>query len=706
MTGDKGCKSNHVAHAQAACKLLKREAKKMKKIFNRVLAAAVAVPVAISQGLLFTNADEAASSTKLTTADFLTIEGCKTSSDWGVDVETAIVAAAGATGTIDFSAISAALPNQDNYYVGVLNNILADSGNATATVTADSKLTVTGSFDASSWVSDKLIPAVKDKLKEMGHDASDITVTLDAANLSGTYSASIDANDISTTKTFTNGEATIVTSDGTSYKYTDYAAYLQTVVDQLKASIAQQLAANDITLTAEEAAELDDLLTVRADNWTNKIENLLGKEGEKKYDSINDLLAAANKKNSHVPASLSEAAAYNAAADAAMSQINGIINQTDVAIDITAQDVIDVLSQGYNVVATADAEAGVYDLTFNIPDDQIDELTAALQEEQDKVDPTKAVVNVTSEKKVEVKATKDGTLFFDVTRTFTNDLIDKSLTTTTTAATTTTPAGGTTTTTPAGGTTTTTPAGGTTTTTPAGGTTTTTPAGGTTTTTPAGGTTTTTDVTTTTGVTTTGVTKISVVETKTGYYFSEDTRTFDPTALLKVVSVDEEGNETDITADVTFGEDSAATPKSVYADTETYYAGTVDAYYKGVKLDAAPTVYIGVKGDADLNGKVELSDATLALTYYTEHSVNNAFYLTSGTKTPENAELETLAYFLADINTESTVGEDVVGTSTIELEDATNILTYYTEESVNNNPKWATICKSLADHPIWGAQIG
>ena len=623
----------------------------MKKIFNRVLAAAVAVPVAISQGLLFTNADEAASSTKLTTADFLTIEGCKTSSDWGVDVETAIVAAAGATGTIDFSAISAALPNQDNYYVGVLNNILADSGNATATVTADSKLTVTGSFDASSWVSDKLIPAVKDKLKEMGHDASDITVTLDAANLSGTYSASIDANDISTTKTFTNGEATIVTSDGTSYKYTDYAAYLQTVVDQLKASIAQQLAANDITLTAEEAAELDDLLTVRADNWTNKIENLLGKEGEKKYDSINDLLAAANKKNSHVPASLSEAAAYNAAADAAMSQINGIINQTDVAIDITAQDVIDVLSQGYNVVATADAEAGVYDLTFNIPDDQIDELTAALQEEQDKVDPTKAVVNVTSEKKVEVKATKDGTLFFDVTRTFTNDLIDKSLTTTTTAATTTTPAGGTTTTTPA-------------------------------------------------------VTKISVVETKTGYYFSEDTRTFDPTALLKVVSVDEKGNETDITADVTFGEDGAATPKSVYADTETYYVGTVDAYYKGVKLDAAPTVYIGVKGDADLDGTVGLEDATLALTYYSEHAVSNAYYFTTSSATaPENVELETLAYFLADINTESTAGADSAD-FVIELADATNILTYYAEDAVKNEPKWAAICDELANHPIWGAQIG
>ena len=694
MTGDKGCKSNHVAHAQAACKLLKREAKKMKKIFNRVLAAAVAVPVAISQGLLFTNADEAASSTKLTTADFLTIEGCKTSSDWGVDVETAIVAAAGATGTIDFSAISAALPNQDNYYVGVLNNILADSGNATATVTADSKLTVTGSFDASSWVSDKLIPAVKDKLKEMGHDASDITVTLDAANLSGTYSASIDANDISTTKTFTNGEATIVTSDGTSYKYTDYAAYLQTVVDQLKASIAQQLAANDITLTAEEAAELDDLLTVRADNWTNKIENLLGKEGEKKYDSINDLLAAANKKNSHVPASLSEAAAYNAAADAAMSQINGIINQTDVAIDITAQDVIDVLSQGYNVVATADAEAGVYDLTFNIPDDQIDELTAALQEEQDKVDPTKAVVNVTSEKKVEVKATKDGTLFFDVTRTFTNDLIDKSLTTTTTAATTTTPAGGTTTTTPAGGTTTTTPAGGTTTTTPAGGTTTTTPAGGTTTTTPAGGTTTTTPA----------VTKISVVLKDAGFYFSEDNREFDPADLIEsVVSIDAEGKTTNIdVSKITF---KGATPKSTYAETEKYFVGTVDAYY-GDEVVATPTVYIGVKGDADLNGRVELSDATLALTYYAEHAVNNDFYFTtSSADQPADENLETLAYFLTDINTESTAGKDS-SDAAIELADATNILTYYAEDAVNNNPKWAEICDELADHPIWGAQIG
>ncbi|CDE29990.1 putative cellulose-binding protein [Ruminococcus sp. CAG:403] len=176
--------------------------------------------------------------------------------------------------------------------------------------------------------------------------------------------------------------------------------------------------------------------------------------------------------------------------------------------------------------------------------------------------------------------------------------------------------------------------------------------------------------------------------------------------MLKVVSVDEKGNETDITADVTFGEDGAATPKSVYADTETYYVGTVDAYYKGVKLDAAPTVYIGVKGDADLDGTVGLEDATLALTYYSEHAVSNAYYFTTSSATaPENVELETLAYFLADINTESTAGADSAD-FVIELADATNILTYYAEDAVKNEPKWAAICDELANHPIWGAQIG
>ena len=103
-----------------------------------------------------------------------------------------------------------------------------------------------------------------------------------------------------------------------------------------------------------------------------------------------------------------------------------------------------------------------------------------------------------------------------------------------------------------------------------------------------------------------------------------------------------------------------------------------------------------------------MSDATLTLTYYCEHSVNNEFYFRTANDTkPNGAEeemLEKLAYFLADINTESKAGADTTD-ATIELSDATSILTYYCEDSVNNNPKWADICKELENHPIWGAEL-
>lgn len=192
-----------------------------------------------------------------------------------------------------------------------------------------------------------------------------------------------------------------------------------------------------------------------------------------------------------------------------------------------------------------------------------------------------------------------------------------------------------------------------------------------------------------------------------GFYFSEDDREFDPADLIEsVVSIDQNNVETPIDlSEINF---KGATPKSTYAETETYFEGTVTAYY-GTGEDAIPvaepTVYIGVKGDADLNGKVELSDATLTLTYYCEHSVNNPFYFTTSSSTePERIVLEKLAYFLADINTESKAGTDT-DTSSVELSDATSILTFYCEDSVNNNPKWAEVCKELADHPIWGKQL-
>ncbi|CDE34461.1 putative cellulosomal scaffoldin protein [Ruminococcus sp. CAG:403] len=188
-----------------------------------------------------------------------------------------------------------------------------------------------------------------------------------------------------------------------------------------------------------------------------------------------------------------------------------------------------------------------------------------------------------------------------------------------------------------------------------------------------------------------------------GFYFSEDNRAFRVEDLIEsVVSIDENGKQTTIDlSQITF---KGATPKSTYVQTEKYFAGTIKAYYGDI-VAAEPIVYIGVKGDADLSGRVDRDDATLALTYYSEHSVENPYYLTtSSANRPSDEGLEKLAYFLADINTESKLGEDT-SEAIIELNDATNILTYYAEDAVLNNPKWAKICKKLINHPIWGAQI-
>ena len=223
--------------------------------------------------------------------------------------------------------------------------------------------------------------------------------------------------------------------------------------------------------------------------------------------------------------------------------------------------------------------------------------------------------------------------------------------------------------------------------------------------------TTTTKVTTTTLPTTTvpittttaATTRISAVLKEPGFYFSEDNRAFRVEDLIEsVVSIDENGKQTTIDlSQITF---KGATPKSTYVQTEKYFAGTIKAYYGDI-VAAEPIVYIGVKGDADLSGRVDRDDATLALTYYSEHSVENPYYLTtSSANRPSDEGLEKLAYFLADINTESKLGEDT-SEAIIELNDATNILTYYAEDAVLNNPKWAKICKKLINHPIWGAQI-
>lgn len=91
-----------------------------------------------------------------------------------------------------------------------------------------------------------------------------------------------------------------------------------------------------------------------------------------------------------------------------------------------------------------------------------------------------------------------------------------------------------------------------------------------------------------------------------------------------------------------------------------------------------------LKGDANLDGVVDMSDATAALEYYAKKTAN----LDASLKNDE--ELNKFAYYLADTDTESTAGEDNEN-GQIDLSDATNILMYYAQSLAGLDPNWNNI---------------
>ena len=201
--------------------------------------------------------------------------------------------------------------------------------------------------------------------------------------------------------------------------------------------------------------------------------------------------------------------------------------------------------------------------------------------------------------------------------------------------------------------------------------------------------TTTTPVVTTVPTTTTGETSIVVVPKEADFYFAEDTTVFTPSDLFESITlIQEDGTEVDITDQITLPEVSPST-----VETDEQHRAILPVFYQDELLaELTVPVYIGKKGDIDLDGDVTLADATLALTYYSEHAVNNDFYFTTQSAQAPQTEaeqmLEKLMFFLADIDTESKQGADT-DNGMIELLDATRILTYYAEQAVGNLPSWS-----------------
>ena len=753
----------------------------MKKVFNKVIAIAATVPLALTQG--FAVMANAADATTISVERVLEIKPQELESDWAKLVEGALIDSEGKSFELNVADIidSADFSDKNAAYVEKVQKCIV--GNPSVKI-KNSVAVMTAQVDATSYVQSNIIDAIKKELTKQG--AASIIDDIDFSMLEkkGTFTAAVDGDSIENTaankaagtaNTIRVKGAVFVDSEGNQVAtYADAKAYAASTVQQLKVEVTKKAAAANLTVN------LDNLLATyqkKVEKAFSYADKAITTSAHKEFATADETLAwlkvQKDKRTTRfdVPGSVADLAKYGDTLNKAVAEVNKAFQNVGVnyTVDVSMDDVTSLLNSGSDFVADANADTNVYTVTFKVPDTDVDadyfstvegiEKYYAAHPDQAEADGVtdadySQLVYDSSYKLVTAQGDADNdTLagvpsgYFNVERII--KFKDKSTTTTTTtdvSGTTTTDVSGTTTTDVSGGTTTTDVSGGTTTTDVSGGTTTTDVSGGTTTTDVSGGTTTTdvsggttttdvsggtttTDVsgetttttttgtggsetttTTTTGTTGTitpvGTTTLEVEVNPTNFYFSVDERELKPSDLFsKFDIVDEEGTHFNaleagaVTLDKT-------TPKEIFdAEGKAYCVTEVNAYFTDpTKADAEPvaapvnpTVYIGVKGDADLNGIVDVQDAVAILTYYAKAAAaqeNVAFN--------EDENLNKLTYFLADVDTESKAGMNS-GSELMTTQDAVNVLTFYAKKAANQDPTWPDVIPSLKslEGSIW-----
>ena len=677
----------------------------MKKTFNRLLAATVAIPVALGQVLAISaNAAEAPAALKVTADKLLKVEPATgfpetvsadadtitytVESDWNTTLAKQLnTETSNKTVTVDAKKFVAGI-NSANYYVELLKKAVNASENPTATV-KDGVVTISGTADFSA-ATDKLA----EKLDTLdGYEG----FTLDTSILTGVaYTATIktdfaNSKSVDADLSFTANGKTYGVSTATEYAndvYTNLAGQVTAAVDQKVKELAAKYNMTEDEVRAN--ADFDiagDVAALKAE--TDKLSADIAK-AQKKYDSFKNLTKAAKSYDSadaalaaavnylakNVAAAANQpktvdgmVAKYGANFDNGVASVNSSLKDAGVNVEIavSSADVAALLKSATKV--TIGAAAGTYTAELEITDAEKAEVEKYVEEQVAEKLPEKTVVSVDTVKTVTVSGAADGVAAFDVTRDVTVVLKDKDTTTTTT---TTTGDSGTTTTVASGATTdvsgATTDVSGDTTDVSSETTTVssdTTDVSGDTTT---DGSETTTDGSgTTTETLPTGVSSVEVktvdAETAENIYLSDE-ESFNVAGLIESVTLHlENGDVTKV--DPAIAIDFEMTPAEAYETVtektagKVYFDGEVGLKYKGEeKVEITDTVKVAValKGDTTLDGKVDATDL-----------FETAYYiaLQGAGKTPifdtvkNGTALESkLAYLASDIDTESKAGKN------------------------------------------------
>ena len=687
----------------------------MKKTFNRLLAATVAIPVALGQVLAISaNAAEAPAALKVTADKLLKVEPATgfpetvsadadtitytVESDWNTTLAKQLnTETSNKTVTVDAKKFVAGI-NSANYYVELLKKAVDASENPTATV-KDGVVTISGTADFSA-ATDKLA----EKLDTLdGYEG----FTLDTSILTGVaYTATIktdfaNSKSVDADLSFTANGKTYGVSTATEYAndvYTNLAGQVTAAVDQKVKELAtkynmteDEVRANaDFDIAGDVAAlkaETDKLSAdiAKAQKKYNSFKNLT--KAAKSYDSADAALAAAvNYLAKNVAAAANQpktvdgmVAKYGANFDNGVASVNSSLKDAGVNVEIavSSADVAALLKSATKV--TIGATAGTYTAELEITDAEKAEVEKYVEEQVAEKLPEKTVVSVDTVKTVTVSGAADGVAAFDVTRDVTVVLKDKDTTTTTT---TTTGDSGTTTTVASGATTdvsgATTDVSGATTdvsgaTTDVSSETTTVSSD----TTDVSGDTTTDDSNTTTtdgsGTTTetlpTGVSSVEVktvdAETAENIYLSDE-ESFNVAGLIESVTLHLENGE-DVTVDPATAIDFEMTPAEAYETVtektagKVYFDGEVGLKYKGeedVEIKDTVTVAVALKGDTSLDGEIDNIDFFDLNLYVALKGAGLDPYFDTVKKAGNDALAVKLAYLASDIDTESKAGEN------------------------------------------------
>ena len=707
----------------------------MKKVFNKVIAVAATVPLALTQG--FAVLSNAADATTISVERVLEIKPQELESDWAKLVEGALIDSEGKSFELNVADIidSADFSDKNAAYVEKVQKCIV--GNPSVSI-QNSVAVMTAQVDATSYVQSNIIDAIKKELTKQG--AASIIDDIDFSMLEkkGTFTAAVDGDSIENTaankaagtaNTIRVKGAVFVDSEGNQVAtYADAKAYAASTVQQLKVEVTKKAAAANLTVN------LDNLLATyqkKVEKAFSYADKAITTSAHQEFATADETLAWLKVQKDQrttrfdVPGSVADLAKYGDTLNKAVAEVNKAFQNVGVnyTVDVSMDDVTSLLNSGSDFVADENADTNVYTVTFKVPDTDVDadyfstvegiEKYYAAHPDQAEADGVtdadySQLVYDSSYKLVTAQGDADNdTLagvpsgYFNVERII--KFKDKATTTTTTdiSGTTTTDVSGTTTT-DVSGTTTTDVSGGTTTTDVSGETTTTTTTG-------SGDSTETTTTTTTTNtgtITPVGTTTLEVEVNPTNFYFSVDERELKPSDLFsKFDIVDEDGTHFNalelgaVTLDKT-------TPKEIFdAEGKPYCVTEVNAYFTDpTKADAEPvaapvnpTVYIGVKGDTDLSGLVDVPDAVSILTYTAKIAAGQ-----EGIVFNEDENLNKFAFFLADVDTESKAGKND-GNKLMTTEDAVYILTYTAKTAAGQEPTWPDVIPSLKslEGSIW-----